>query len=225
MRLWVIFIPVWIRYWEDKVVVTGAKAKILVDTTIIFDGIRNLKWEWRATKSFQYGFLFSIENLPPNIRNIFKCDFTFLPKIAFTFVQNPKLWQLSIKANCETQSPASIGRVALSSVIGRSSRIRDTSSHLHYMMFKIIQNVRIWSWQNVSVICSFFITELIPVYCCLVVTLYLILKTTILVLKRIWWHLKLGWGVINVSGCLFERPLRKENVQNISSIVSPHCRE
>ena len=44
---------------------------------------------------------------------------------------------------CKTQPPASIGWVALSSVIGcsSSSRIRDTSSHLHHMMFPSIQTI------------------------------------------------------------------------------------
>ena len=46
--------------------------------------------------------------------------------------------------NCETQPPASIGWVALSSVVrlvGHLSRIGDISSHLHYMMFQSIQTI------------------------------------------------------------------------------------
>ena len=48
-----------------------------------------------------------------------------------------------IVSNCETQTLASIGWVALSSLfIVWSSRIRDTSSHLHYWMFpSIIQTI------------------------------------------------------------------------------------
>ena len=45
---------------------------------------------------------------------------------------------------CETQPPASIGWVALSSVVrsvGCLSRIGDISSHLHYMMFPSIQTI------------------------------------------------------------------------------------
>ena len=65
--------------------------------------------------------------------------------------------------NCETQPPASIDWVALSSVIGchsfvrsfvRSSRIGDISSHLHYMMFPSIQTIySLWGYDpgNMSV--------------------------------------------------------------------------
>ena len=42
---------------------------------------------------------------------------------------------------CETQPPASIGWVALSSVVRLSSRIGNISSHLHYMMFPSIQTI------------------------------------------------------------------------------------
>ena len=57
---------------------------------------------------------------------------------------------------CETQPPASIGWVALSSVIVvcRLSRIGDTSSHLHNMMFQSIQAIYfLWGYDpgNMSV--------------------------------------------------------------------------
>ena len=43
---------------------------------------------------------------------------------------------------CETQPPASIGWVALSSMFScHLSRIRDISSHLHYMMCQTIQTI------------------------------------------------------------------------------------
>ena len=48
---------------------------------------------------------------------------------------------------CETQPPASDGWVALSSDIVRLSRIRDISSHLHYMIFPSIQTIYIL-WGN-----------------------------------------------------------------------------
>ena len=56
--------------------------------------------------------------------------------------------------NCETQPPASIGWVALSSVVRCSSRIGDISSHLHYMMFPSIQTIYfLWGYDpgNMSV--------------------------------------------------------------------------
>ena len=78
---------------------------------------------------------------------------------------------------CETQLPASIGWVALSSVVRRSvvCPASVTSPHLHYMMFPTnvsnhtnhIFSVRIGSWQHVSVSIS-SVDELSPVYCCLV---------------------------------------------------------
>ena len=56
---------------------------------------------------------------------------------------------------CETQPLASIGWVALSTVIGcRLSRIGDISSHLHYMMFLSIQTIYfLWGYDpgNMSV--------------------------------------------------------------------------
>ena len=70
--------------------------------------------------------------------------------------------------NCETQPPASIGWVALSSVFVRClSRIRYTSSHLHYMMFQTIQTIYfLWGYDPGNMSVS-FIAELSPVYCCL----------------------------------------------------------
>ena len=57
---------------------------------------------------------------------------------------------------CETQPPASIGCVALSSMFVRCclSRIGNTSSHLHYIMFQTIQTIYfLWGYDpgNVSV--------------------------------------------------------------------------
>ena len=50
----------------------------------------------------------------------------------------------------------------------RSSRIRDTSSHLHYMMFQTIQTIYfLWGYDPGNMSVS-FIAELSPVYCCLV---------------------------------------------------------
>ena len=50
-----------------------------------------------------------------------------------------------LKTNSKTQPPASNGWVALSSMFGCSfvclSRIGNTSSHLHYMMFQTIQTI------------------------------------------------------------------------------------
>ena len=50
----------------------------------------------------------------------------------------------------------------------RSSRIRDTSSHLHYMMFQTIQTIHfLWGYDPGNMSVS-FIAELSSVYCCLV---------------------------------------------------------
>ena len=79
------------------------------------------------------------------------------------------------KTNCETQRPASIGWVALSSVVVvwsvvphrwhlLSSPLYGVSEHTNHII-----SVRIWSWQHVSVI-----AELSQVYCCLVFHLILI---------------------------------------------------
>ena len=71
--------------------------------------------------------------------------------------------------NCETQPPASIGWVALSSVIVRPSVPHcNTSSYLHYMMFQTIQTIYfLWGYDPGNMSVS-FIAELSPVYCCLV---------------------------------------------------------
>ena len=57
--------------------------------------------------------------------------------------------------NCETQPPASIGWVALSSLFVRClSRIGNISSHLHYMMFWTTQTIYfLWGYDpgNMSV--------------------------------------------------------------------------
>ena len=54
------------------------------------------------------------------------------------------------------------------SFVVRSSRIRDTSSHLHYMMFQTIQTIYfLWGYDPGNMSVS-FIAELSPVYCCLV---------------------------------------------------------
>ena len=73
--------------------------------------------------------------------------------------------------NCETQPPASIGWVALSSLfVVCLSRIGNTSSHLHYMMFQTIQTIYfLWGYDPGNMSVS-FIAELSPVYCCLVKT-------------------------------------------------------
>ena len=53
-----------------------------------------------------------------------------------------------------------------------SSRIRDTSSHLHYMMFQTIQIIYfLWGYDPGNMSLS-FIAELSPVYCCLVLTFF-----------------------------------------------------
>ena len=77
------------------------------------------------------------------------------------------------KQNCETQPPASMGWVALSSVV-RLSRISDISSHLHYMMLQSIQTIYfLWGYDpgNMSVSNISSVAELSPVYCCLVIFL------------------------------------------------------
>ena len=66
--------------------------------------------------------------------------------------------------------PAFIGWVALSSmfVVRLSSRIRDTSSHLHFMMFQTIQTIYfLWGYDPGNMSVSTY-AELSPVYCCLV---------------------------------------------------------
>ena len=79
-----------------------------------------------------------------------------------------------LKTNCKTQPPASNGWVALSSMFGCSfvclSRIGNTSSHLHNMMFQTIQTIYfLWGYDPGNMSMS-FIAELSPVYCCLVST-------------------------------------------------------
>ena len=69
----------------------------------------------------------------------------------------------------------SIGWVALSSLFVRLfvrlSRIGNTSSHLHCMMFQTIQTIYfLWGYNPGNMSVS-FIAELSPVYCCLVCTL------------------------------------------------------
>ena len=68
------------------------------------------------------------------------------------------LWDQTSRVQifCETQPPASISWLALSSfiVVRSSFRIRDTSSHLHYMMFQTIQTIYfLWGYDpgNMSV--------------------------------------------------------------------------
>ena len=61
---------------------------------------------------------------------------------------------LDLAHSCETQPLPSIGWVALSSMFVRSSRIGNTSSHLHYMMFQTIQTIYfLWAYDpgNMSV--------------------------------------------------------------------------
>ena len=54
------------------------------------------------------------------------------------------------------------------SLFGCSSRIRDTYSHLHCMMFQTIQTIYfLWGYDPGNMSVS-FIAELSPVYCCLV---------------------------------------------------------
>ena len=74
-----------------------------------------------------------------------------------------------IQKYCKTQPPASNSWVALSSVIVRClSRICDTSSHLHYMMFQTIQTIYfLWGYDHGNMSVS-LIAELSPVYCCIV---------------------------------------------------------
>ena len=82
--------------------------------------------------------------------------------VAFLFSANRSFY-------CETQPPASIGWVALSSLIVvphrwhlLSSPLYDVSNHTNHIF-----SVRIWSWQHVSVNIS-SVAELSPVSCCLV---------------------------------------------------------
>ena len=65
--------------------------------------------------------------------------------------------------SCETQPPASIGWVALSSIfVVCSSRIRDTSSHLHYMMFQTIQTIYfLWGYDPGNMSVSFALYSLL----------------------------------------------------------------
>ena len=117
------------------------------------------------------------------------CTFSWLANLYFHFRPNKSIWRLSFitwdqitckvkdlsTAFCETQPPASIGWVALSSVFVcrsfvvthrwhlLSSPPYDVSEHTNYIF-----SVRIWSWQHVSVNIS-SVAELSPVYCCLVV--------------------------------------------------------
>ena len=96
----------------------------------------------------------------------------------------------NVSSNCETQPPASIGWVALSSLFGRClSRIGNTSSHLHYMMFQTIQTIYfLWGYDPGNMSMS-FIAELSPVYCCLCLLRSYILITLIKYLKG---HKSLG---------------------------------
>ena len=98
----------------------------------------------------------------PNMIFLNKCEINLRPSFlgeceseSFSAII---LYLFSCLEFCETQPPASIGWVALSSVIGWlfgcSSRIRDTSSHLHYMMFPSIQTIYfLWGYDpgNMSV--------------------------------------------------------------------------
>ena len=57
----------------------------------------------------------------------------------------------------------------------RSSRIGNTSSHLHYMMFQTIQTIYfLWGYDPGNMSVS-FIAELSPVYCCLVRSVFVFL--------------------------------------------------
>ena len=83
----------------------------------------------------------------------FLCEITHFFYVLFTDLLT---WWRTKMTNCETQPPASIGWVALSSVVvrRRSSRIGDISSHLHYMMFPSIQTIYfLWGYDpgNMSV--------------------------------------------------------------------------
>ena len=77
-----------------------------------------------------------------------------------------------IRIFCETQPPASIGWVALSSVVRLFVPHSDISSYLHCMMFQTIQTIYfLWGYDPGNMSVS-FIAELSPVYCCLVTTVH-----------------------------------------------------
>ena len=95
--------------------------------------------------------------------------------------QNP-LSHLKADKNCKTQPPASIGWVALSSVVRRrrcpSVPHCNISSYLHYVMFQTIQIIYfLWGYDPGNMSLS-FIAELSPVYCCLVHPIPAICSTT-----------------------------------------------
>ena len=78
-------------------------------------------------------------------------------EISFHLEEKPRKVEFitSLQTICETQPPASIGWVALSSVVrSSSSRISNISSHLHYLMFPSIQTIYfLWGYDpgNMSV--------------------------------------------------------------------------
>ena len=72
------------------------------------------------------------------------------------------------RINRETQPPASIGWVALSSLVRSVVPHSDISSHLHSLMFQTLQTIYfLWGYDPGNMSVS-FIAELSPVYCCLV---------------------------------------------------------
>ena len=98
------------------------------------------------------------------------CRHLLLLNASFTWVNHSFFFRKG--KICETQPPASIGWVALSSVVCRlfvphqwhllSSPLYDVSEHTNHIF-----SVSIWSRQHVSVNIS-SVAELSPVYCCLV---------------------------------------------------------
>ena len=101
---------------------------------------------------------------------MYDLDFSKVQQILHLFTDQEQITSGDMVAglNYETRPPASIGWVALSSMFVCSSRIGNTSSHLHYMMFQTIQTIYfLWGYDPGNMSVS-FITELSPVYCCLV---------------------------------------------------------
>ena len=109
----------------------------------------------RIGNSVQCHSLLSAVTSPP-IRMFVPFEQDLSWKSVFSTRQLPRLWAVQVPRgkpmhfnsgdfcqhfNCETQPPASIGWVALSSVFVCLSRIGNISSHFHYMMFPRIQTI------------------------------------------------------------------------------------
>ena len=73
-----------------------------------------------------------------------------------------------LKNTVALDHPVALSSNVCRSFVVRSSRIHDTSSYLHYMMFQTIQTIYfLWGYDPGNMSVS-FIAELSPVYCCLV---------------------------------------------------------